>query len=168
MSDAWINYAGEICKSKDGDGRYIKINKDFKGLRKNNIRLVKFEEYLDGLVNADIITAKDRDERLKKVTWVQYVLHVPPQEFKEEDKFKSKNGWINDAVELRKSKGGNLYLAIAHDFEVKKGQSISLTKFSEKIKMLAEKGFLNDEELKKKEEVATWLHYVGSIPPLDK
>jgi hypothetical protein len=164
MSD-WVNYAGEICKSKDGNGRYIKINKDFKAMKGNNIIMVKFEDYLQGLVDSGKITKDDMERRIEKVTWVQYVLHVPPQEFKEKDESKHKNGWINDAIELRKSKAGNLYLAITKDFSGKKDCTIPLTKYSEKIEQLAAKGFLNDDQLQQKKQVATWLYYVGSIPP---
>ena len=136
----WVNNAGEICKSKDGDSHYIKVQKDFKVLKGNTIRMVSFREHLQGLVDADIISKEEMDSRLKKVNWVKHVLHIPPQEFKEKDESESKNGWINDAFEIRKSKQGNFYIAVLKDFDVMKDQNISLQKFSDKIESLYERG----------------------------
>jgi hypothetical protein len=161
----WINYAAEVCKTKDGKGRYIRIIKPFSALRGNNLRMVKFEDHLDEMVAKGFMTTDERDDKLEKVTWVKYVIHVPPQEQKEEDNYKSKTGWINDAVELRKSKAGSFYLFVAHDFEAQADSAIKLKKYSDKIKELHANGFIDDDKLQKREEVAAWLHFVGSIPP---
>lgn len=164
----WINYAAEICKTKDGGGQYLRVIKPFSALKGNNLILVKFEDHLAKMVEKEKMTQAEMDTKLEKVTWVKYVVDVPPQEEKEADTYKSKNGWINNAVELRKSKGGGLYIHIARDFSMPADSAIQLKKFSDDIKQLHERGFINDEQLKQKEEVATWLHYVGSIAPPKK
>jgi hypothetical protein len=160
-----LSGAGEICKSKDGTKNYIRVIKDFAALRGNNISLVKYEDYLQKLVDLNRMKPEEKEDKLNRITWVKYVLHVPPQEKKEEDPYESKNGWINDAIELRESKAGNLYLYVAHDFEVQKDSTIQLQKFSDRIKSLLDNNFINEEQFKKKQDVAKWLHFVGSIPP---
>jgi len=162
----WINYAGEICTSKNGNSKYIRIKKDFKALKGNTIQLKKFDEYLDGLVESKFITEEQKKERLEKVTWVTYVLTVPPQEFKESDNSKpTTSGWTNNALELRKSKAGGLYLKITKDFEAVDGHSIPLKKYQDHLDGLLQKDFISEEEYEERLKTGEWLYYIASIPP---
>ena len=161
----WVNYAGEICTGKDGKSKYIRIKKDFKALKGNFIQLKTFDEYLSGLVSIGKLSEEQKAERLEKIHWVGHVLTLPPQEFKEEDTSVAKNGWINNALELRKGKDGGIYFKVLKDFEVVEGHTVPLKKFKDHIDGLKERGIIDDEEYEKRSQASEWLFYVASIPP---
>ena len=165
----WQNNVAEICKSKDGKTKYIKVKKDFEVKKGQIINMKSFENYMKELDKAGILKEGEMEDKLKKITWVTHNLSIPPakEEHIQEDDYdvEAKKGYINDAIEVCSSKDNRLYIKVAHDFSVKKGDVIFLTKFKDKIEELASKGFINDEQKGKMLEVAKWLHYKGTIAP---
>lgn len=172
-SGKWINYAAEICHSKDDDKKfYMRVIKGFKALRKNSLQLIKYHDYLAQSVEKGFMTEEQAAKKAEERPWVRYVVNVPPQQFKEEDKFKKvdKNGWQNDVLsfcEYKKDadKPPVKYLKVDHDFEVSEGQSMPMKKYRDKIIDLKEKGFIDELQFNKYLENAAWLHYTLSLPP---
>jgi hypothetical protein len=79
MSKKWLNNIGTINQSKKGN-LYIKINKDFNA--KEGDRLVlknKKQEILDS-VQAGVITEDKGQELIEKLSFIKYVIHLPPRE----------------------------------------------------------------------------------------
>jgi len=166
MSSNWVNSAAEICVSKDGNGRYIKVKKPFKMLKDNNLILTPFKQHLQGLVKAGFMDENKMNETLENVHWVKYVVSVPPQEFKTKDEGQqNKNGWLNNALELRESKDQKLYIKANNDFEVQEGDNIPLTKFEDHIEFLFKNQYIDQESRDRRIKAAEFVYYLGSIPP---
>ena len=162
----WVNSAAEICVSKDGKSRFIKVKKNFKALKDNNLVVVPFKEHLEGLQRAGYMDEEKVKDTLTRITWVKYVINAPPQEFKTEDNAKTKNGWLNNALEIRTTKEDRkLFIKVRHDFEANEGQNIPLTKFEDHINFLFESKRISEEEKEKQMQVSDFVHYLGSIPP---
>lgn len=164
----WINYAAEICRSKnDPKGRYINVIKDFEALEGSNLVLQKHEDYLMQLVEKNFISEDEMREKLEKKDWVSYIITVPPQEEVVDEnsyKVKDKDGWINEAFDIRQGKSG-IYIKIKKSFNAEAGAKIPLKKFRDEVERKFEMNFIDETKRDKLLENCSWLHYIGSIPP---
>jgi len=166
MSGKWLNYAAEICAGKEEDSNYIRFVKDFDAKKGNNMIMVGFEDYLQGMVDKEFMSEEEMKTKLEKTPWVKYVLHLPPQDTEEEDAYEIKNGWVNGALEMCESKKGNLYIKICRTFTADKDHTAQLTSFEDSLHQLMSKGFIDQEVFDKRmKSMGSWKHYTVSIGP---
>jgi hypothetical protein len=77
----WINNAGTVMKSKDGNGFYIKVKKDFTVKEGQIIQMKTPEESLKGLLEKGFIDEAELEKRLESTPdFVKYNLTVAPAE----------------------------------------------------------------------------------------
>jgi len=72
--------------------------------------------------------------------------------------------WINDAGKILMSKGGKLYIQFDKDFEVKKGDTLTIEKYEEYIDSMVDRGVIKEEQGEERKS-RTFIKYVLAKPP---
>jgi hypothetical protein len=187
----WVNGVADFCvpKQKDGESnedyqiranktKYIKFNKDVALLKGQILSMQKFEDNIKSLHEKGFIKDEDLEKRLSFGKFVKYVISAKPAT--KEVEVSPNEGWLNNAIELRRGNDGSFYLVAKEDLAMSKGATINLKKASDNIQEMFEKGIINEEQrehrlnaIKAKDENGNltnnfWLIYVGSVPPTEK
>lgn len=177
--DKWVNYAGEVCVSKNNDkGRYIKVMKDFEVMAGNSILYIPYKQHLEDRLQKGFITKEEMEKKLER-NWVKGVISIPPQEEKPDVKqFPDKGAWINDALEVRLKNDNTIYIMVRKDFAVRKDSTVRLINAIDNVNSLHASGRISDEMkdrmvrgITMKDENGNiipnryWLQFKGSIPP---
>ena len=76
--------------------------------------------------------------------------------------------WINNCGKILLSKGNKIYMQFDKDFEVKKGDTIFLTKYADHLEGLVRAGHMTEDEVNNELEKKGFIKYIASKPPRKK